>query len=204
VIFGSFNSVLKLNASVFSLWRRILDAVPGSRMVIKNGLLDDPASKVLLTADLKAAGLTPERIELRGSTSYLENFASYNDIHIALDPFPFCGGLTSLDALWMGVPVVTLEQELMAGRQTLAFLHNIGHAELIAATPDDYVSIAVELARDPARIKHYRETLREAMRASPLLDHAALTRNLEVAYRQMWQRYCEQPKLRGSAPRDAG
>ena len=94
----------------------------------------------------------------------------------------------------MGVPVVTLEQELMAGRQTLAFLHNIGHPELIAASADEYVRIAVDLAGDVPRIERYRFGLREAMRASPLLDHTALTRNLEAAYRQMWQRYCDQPQ----------
>ena len=80
----------------------------------------------------------------------------------------------------------------MAGRQTLAFLHNIGHPELVASTPDDYVRIAVELARNPTAIANYRSSLRDAMRASPLLDHASLTRNLEAAYRAMWQRWCEQ------------
>ena len=190
VTFGCFNNIAKLNSAVFALWRRVLEAVPDARLVIKSSAVDDSGGRAMLSAGLQSAGLPLERIELRGITSYLDNFASYGQIHIALDPFPFCGGLTSLDALWMGVPVVTLEQELMAGRQTLAFLHHIGHPELIAATPDDYVRIAVNLARDPAAIARYRSGLREAMRASPLLDHAALTRNLEAAYRAMWRRYC--------------
>ena len=190
--FGCFNNIAKLNPVVFGLWKRILDAVPAARLLVKSSALDDAGGREWLAAELNQAGITADRFELRGVTGYLDNFASYNDVHIALDPFPFCGGLTSLDALWMGVPVVTLEQELMAGRQTLAFLHNIGHLELIATTPDHYVRIAVDLARDQERIKHYRNTLREAMRASPLLDHAGLTRNLEDAYRQMWRRYCAQ------------
>ena len=192
VTFACFNNISKLNPVVFSLWRRILDSMPDARLLIKSAALDDAGGRDQLTADLRTAGIGAERVELRGVTSYLENFSNYNNVHIALDPFPFCGGLTSLDALWMGVPVVTLEQELMAGRQTLAFLHNIGHPELVASTPDDYVRIAVELARNPAAIANYRTSLRDAMRASPLLDHASLTRNLEAAYRAMWQRWCEQ------------
>ena len=192
VTFACFNNISKLNPVVFSLWRRILDSMPDARLLIKSAALDDAGGRDQLTADLRTAGIGAERVELRGVTSYLENFSTYNTVHIALDPFPFCGGLTSLDALWMGVPVVTLEQELMAGRQTLAFLHNIGHPELVASTPDDYVRIAVELARNPAAIANYRTSLRDAMRASPLLDHASLTRNLEAAYRAMWQRWCEQ------------
>ena len=192
LIFGCFNNISKLNGRVLSLWSEILRAVPGARLLLKTGALDDPEGRALLAAELDRAGIPAERVELRGMSSYLENFAGYGEVHIALDPFPFCGGLTSLDALWMGVPVVTLEQDLMAGRQTLAFLHIIGHPELIAANAEDYIRIAVELARDPAAMARYRSSLREAMRTSPLLDHAALTGNLEQAYRQMWRRWCEQ------------
>ena len=192
--FACFNNIAKLNPVVFGLWQRILDALPAARLLIKSSALDDAGGREWLSAQLAAAGISAPRVQLHGVTAYIENFASYNQVHIALDPFPFCGGLTSLDALWMGVPVVTLEQELMAGRQTLAFLHNIGHPELIAASADEYVRIAVDLAGDVPRIERYRFGLREAMRASPLLDHTALTRNLEAAYRQMWQRYCDQPQ----------
>ena len=193
ITFVSCNNIIKLNGQVLALWSRILETLPDSRLLIKSVTLDDPLARRLLSDDLAAAGIALQRTELRGASVYLDTFSTYHDAHIALDPFPFCGGLTSLDALWMGVPVVTLEQELMAGRQTLAFLHNIGHPELIAQTPDDYVRIAVELAQNRARVAAYRAGLRDAMRASPLLDFPAFTRNLEDAYRQMWQRWCTQP-----------
>ena len=114
----------------------------------------------------------------------------YGGVHVALDPFPFCGGLSSLDALWMGVPVVTLEQTLMAGRQTIAFLRNLGAPELIANTADDYVRIAVELAGDCQRIARYRAMLRPTMQASPLMDYDGFTSNLEAAWRGMWRAWC--------------
>ncbi len=190
ITFGCFNNVAKLNREVFALWQRILTALPDARLVIKSPALDDASGRSLLLTDLRAAGMDETRVELRGRSHYQETLSQYNQIHIALDPFPFCGGLTSLDALWMGVPVITLEGTLMAGRQTLAFLHNIGHPELVAATADDYVRLATDLARDADRLARYRSGLREAMRSSPLLDYASLTRHLEAAYRSMWQRWC--------------
>ncbi len=190
ITFGCFNNVAKLNGGVFALWQRILAALPTARIVIKSPAMDDASGRSLLLTDLRAAGLDEARVELRGRSNYQETLSQYGQIHVALDPFPFCGGLTSLDALWMGVPVITLEGTLMAGRQTLAFLHNIGHPELVAATQDDYVRLGTDLARDADRLARYRNGLREAMRVSPLLDYAALTRHLEEAYRSMWQRWC--------------
>jgi len=113
--------------------------------------------------------------------------ASYHDIDIALDPFPFCGGMTSLDALWMGVPVVTLPQEMIAGRQTAALLANLGLEELIATDEARYVDIAVALAKDLPRLAALRAGLRERFRASALADTERFTRDLERAYREMWR-----------------
>ena len=203
ITFACFNNINKLNANVFSLWSEILRQLPTARLVIKSFGIDDADKRAELVREMETSGIPMDRIELIGASSYLENFASYNKVHIALDPFPFCGGLTSLDALWMGVPVVTLEQELMAGRQTLAFLQNIGHTELIARTPEEYVRIAVELALKPDRIAAYRDGLREAMRNSPLLDPVSLTRNLEDAYRNMWRRWCERRNQAARENREA-
>ena len=193
VTFGSFNNIAKINPQVLALWRRILDALPEARLLIKSFCLDDPMARGRFAADLATAGLPADRVGLRGASSYLENFSDYGEIDIALDPFPFCGGLTSLDALWMGVPVVTLEQQLMAGRQTLAFLESIGQPELIATSADDYVRVAVNLAHDPARLAAYRTGLRDKLRKSALLDFARFTRDLEHAYRAMWRRWCARP-----------
>ncbi len=191
VTFGCFNNVSKINAGVLALWKRILDRLPEARLLFKYGSLDDATGRTWLARDLDAAGIALERVEMRGKSDYVEMLDQYGDMHIALDPFPFCGGLSTLDALWMGVPVVTLDQTLMAGRQSAAFLHNMGATELIAATPDDYVRIAVDLAGDRRRVVQYRETLRAAMRASPLQDYAGFTRDLEAAWRAMWRAWCD-------------
>ena len=190
--FGCFNNPSKLNGTVLRLWKRILDRLPEARLLIKYAALDDPAARAWLGADLEAAGITPSRIDMRGWTRYVDALDQYADMHVALDPFPFCGGLTSLDALWMGVPVVTLAQRQMAGRQTAAFLGTIGASELIARDEDAYVDIAVALMRSQKRIADYRASLRPAMLASPLFDYAGFTRNLESAWRGMWRRWCAQ------------
>ena len=188
--FGCFNNISKLNPDVFALWKRILDAVPDARLLLKYSVLDDATGRAWLTDDLRAAGIDPARVTRRGWTPYAQALDDYADVHVALDPFPFCGGLTTLDALWMGVPVVTLQGQLMAARQSAAFLANIGAPELIAADADDYVRIAIELMRDRDRIAGYRTSLREALRASPLFDYAGFTTELEKAWRGMWRNWC--------------
>lgn len=190
-IFACFNNVSKLNARVLALWQRLLAEVPEARLVLKSGALDAAPTRAWLAGALARAGIDPGRVEMRGGSSYEQALADYAGVHVALDPFPFCGGLTSLDALWMGVPVVTLEQELMAGRQTQAFLDCMGVAELVAGDEDAYVRIAATLVRDRARLAVYRQDLRQRMLSSPLCDHAGFTRALEAAWRGMWQRWCQ-------------
>ena len=190
VTFGCFNNLAKLNPAVFSLWRRILDGVPGSRLMLKAGALDHQSACSRLEAMLDQAGIERRRVSFGGWSDVLDTLDQYGDIHVALDPFPFCGGLTSLDALWMGVPVVTLEQPLLAGRQTLAMLNNIGESGLIARTHDEYVLTAIALAKDTGRLALHRATLRNKMKLSVLTDHAALARNLDAAFRRMWQEWC--------------
>ena len=116
--------------------------------------------------------------------------AEYGDVDIALDPFPFSGGTTSCEALWMGVPVVTLPGSRAVSRQTLSFVRAIGMPELAASSADDYVRIATELAADQPRLSELRRTLRRKMAASPLCDAYVFTRNLEAAYRTMWENWC--------------
>ena len=190
--FACFNNIAKINPAVLALWKTILDGLPAARLLFKYATLDDPSGRSWLDAQLSAAGIDASRVDMRGWTPYTQALGDYADVHIALDPFPFCGGLTSLDALWMGVPVVTLSQKLMAGRQTEAFLTTLGHTELIAADRDQYVRIAIELARDLPRIAAYRRSLRGAMQRSALFDYAGFTRDLESAWRGMWRIWCTQ------------
>lgn len=181
ITFGCFNNTAKYNDGVLDLWARVLQAVPGSRLVLKWRSFNDEAFCQQLTQAFAQRGIAPERIELRGPSFHADLLKQYADIDIALDPFPFTGGLTSCEAMWMGVPVVTWPQSRAVSRQTHALLHQIGLPELSATDADDYVRIATQLAADPARLTHLRAALRDQMRASPLMDTAAYTRQLEDA-----------------------
>jgi protein O-GlcNAc transferase len=189
--FGSFNNVTKLAPEVVRLWARVATAVPGSRLLLKSRSLSEASVRENLTSAFAAGGLAPERIELRGASPYGAMLGEYNDIDIALDPFPFGGATTSCDALWMGVPVITLPGDRLASRQTLSFLHSMGrgYEAFVAGTPDDYVAKAAALAADPNRLRALRRSLREALAAAPFSDGARFAAGLERAYRLMWRRH---------------
>ena len=151
----------------------------------------DPGVRARLTAAFGAEGIEPERLEFRGHSPHAAMLAEYGDIDVALDPFPFCGGLTTCEALWMGAPVVTLPMERAASRQSLSFLDVLGLTELVAESESEYVSIAADLAGDPARLAELRARLRPCMAASPICSAEVFTPTLEAAYRQMWKRWCD-------------
>jgi len=190
VTFGSFNNLSKVTPPVIELWARVVGAVPDARLVLKWRSLADAGERERLLAAFDAAGLVPARVELRPAGPHAAMLAEYGDLDIALDPFPFCGGLTSCEALWMGVPVVTLPGTRPVSRQTLGLLAQLGLDELAARDPADYVAIAAGLARDSVRLSALRATLRSRMTASPLCDAARFTRGLEAAYRELWRRWC--------------
>jgi len=179
ITFGCFNNTAKFNDGVFDVWARVLQVVPFSRLILKWRTFNDETFRQKVTQAFVNRGIAAERIELRGPSFHADLLKEYADLDIALDPFPFTGGLTSCEALWMGVPVVTWPQGRVVSRQTYAFLNQIGLPELAAQDADDYVRIAVELANERARLPHLRATLRDRMRASPLMDVAGFTRQLE-------------------------
>ena len=185
--FGCFNNLSKLNTKVLALWGGILAAVPGSRLAIQAASLNDAANRERFAALAESLGIARERMELRNFVPLEQAARAYHGIDIALDPFPFCGGMTSFEALWMGVPVVTLDQPLIAGRQTLAMLHNLGHAEWIASTEDRYVGIASGLAGDLECLAEIRRNLRPQFAASPLADYAGFARDFTAALRGLWR-----------------
>jgi predicted O-linked N-acetylglucosamine transferase (SPINDLY family) len=189
VTFGCLNNFAKLNDRVLALWARILAAVPGSRLLLQASALSDVLVQRDFRARAAALGIPADRLELRRFVPVDQAPRTYHDIDIALDPFPFCGGMTSLDALWMGVPVVTLPQVMIAGRQSASMLANLGLPELIAADESAYETAAVGLARDLDRLEALRAGLRARFRASPLADYERFTRALEDAFREMWQRW---------------
>lgn len=179
VTFGCFNNTAKLNGDVLYLWAAILRHVPASRLVLKWNTFNDAAYRRAVLGVFARHGIGAERIELRGHTPHAEMLKEYGDIDIALDPFPFTGGMTSCEALWLGVPVVTWPQSRVVSRQTFAFLSALGLPELAARDAEDYVRIAAELAGDRARLAALRTSLRPRMQASPLCDVAGFTRSLE-------------------------
>ncbi len=189
VTFGCLNNLAKVHQGVLALWARVLVAVPEARLVLQASALNDPLRRAELTEAAARLGIDPARLVLRRFVPAEQAAATYHDIDIALDPFPFCGGMTSFDALWMGVPVVTLPQTMIAGRQTASMLANLGLHELIAPDPDAYVRAAVQLAADRDALAALRAGLRERFLASPLADHARFTADLERAYRSMWREW---------------
>jgi predicted O-linked N-acetylglucosamine transferase (SPINDLY family) len=142
--------------------------------------------------ELVANGIRRDRIEVRGHVQHLEHLAEHGDIDILLDTFPHGGGVTSIEALLMGVPVVTLLGERVAGRLAASFLTALGCDDLIARTPEEYAETVVRLAGDVERLTHERATLRARLLASPIADGRQYTEAVEAAYRQMWQHWCKQ------------
>ena len=179
ITFGSFNNTGKLNAGVFDVWAQVLAAVPLSRLVLKWRSLADETLCDSIRAAFADRGIDPSRIALRPASFHADVLLQYADIDIALDPFPFTGGMTSCESLWMGVPVITWPQSRVVSRQTFALLNQIGLPELAAKDAEDYVRVAVELANNPQRLMHLRQTLRQRMQASPLCNVAGFTQNLE-------------------------
>ncbi len=191
ITFGSFNNLTKLTSDVLKLWAQVLSAVPGSRLLLKAAALADAATRQQLIADFAAHGVNEDRLMLVSSdATHFEHLNRYNQVDIGLDPFPCNGGTTSFDAMWMGVPVVTLAGDRFISRMGVSILTSVGLTELIADTPDDYVAIAVSLAGDLDRMVTLRAGLRERMTTSPLIDAKRFTLNLEQAYREMWTIWC--------------
>jgi protein O-GlcNAc transferase len=140
----------------------------------------------------KAQGIAEERIELLSHvSSYREHLNTYNRIDICLDTFPYHGTTTTCEALWMGVPVITLSGDTHASRIGVSLLSNTGISEVIAETPDKYIEIAVNLAKDMGRLQSLRNRLRNMMADSPLSNVKLFNENLENAYRRIWENWCK-------------
>ncbi len=194
ITFGSFNNFAKVSADTLRLWGRTLAAVPGSRLLLKGHSLNDPALNAILEEKLSLLGIERSRIELLGRTPDITaHLRLYATIDIALDTFPYHGTTTTCEALWMGVPVITLLGDRHAARVSASLLTAIGHPEWIAHSEDEYVRIATTLATDPTRRTTLRHTLRDAMRHSPLLEHAGQSARFADALRQCWADYCRKP-----------
>lgn len=190
VTFGSFNHISKVSDEAVALWGAVLRAVPDSRFILKTRYLRDEATRTKLLARFAEVGIDADRIELRGGTPDItEHFAAYGEIDIALDTVPRTGGTTTADALWMGVPVVSLAGPRFIERLSATMLTAVGLEELIATDTADYVAKSVALAKDPERRAGMRTELRARMAASDLCDGRSLADALETSYRAMWRRH---------------
>lgn len=191
VTFGCFNNLSKFSEDVISIWARLLDAVPDGRLILKSRALRDPVVCQHMHERFSRFGIAPDRVRLAGFIDSAQgHLGTYHEVDIGLDSFPYHGTTTTFEALWMGVPVVTLAGKTHVSRVGVSILSRMGLEELIAENAERYVEIAVALAQDQKRLAELRASLRDRVAAKGLTDGTAFTRQLESAYREMWRRYC--------------
>jgi protein O-GlcNAc transferase len=191
VTFGSFNNFSKVTDEILVLWARLLNEVAGSRLLLKSIGLADPSIATNVRERLRRAGLPEERVELSGAKATTsEHLAAYSLIDVALDTAPYNGTTTTCEALWMGVPVVTLLGNSNAARVGGSLLQATSHAKWIATNAGDYLRIAKDLASDPDKLAALRNTLRSEMQHSTLMDHAGQSARFADALRSCWKKWC--------------
>jgi protein O-GlcNAc transferase len=191
ITFGSFNQIVKITPAVRKLWGRILTEVTDSKLVVV-GVVDARAQEDL-HRDLERAGVDRARVTMIPYVAVVDYYRWFGRVDIALDTMPFSGGTTTFDALWMGAPVITCPGERSWSRSAASILTTLGLTDFIAKTPDDYVQRAVQLANNLEKIAQMRQSLRARMMESPLMDKRLFARNMEHAFRQMWQLWCSNP-----------
>jgi predicted O-linked N-acetylglucosamine transferase (SPINDLY family) len=188
VTLACLNNLVKINRHVIAVWARILAAKPASRLMLGN--IADAATEARVLQQFAAAGVPAERLLLVPKMSLPDYLALHHRIDLGLDPFPYGGGTTTNHSLWMGVPVVTLTGATTASRQGAAILAGAGMPEFITGSEDEYIARVLELMDDLPRLDAIRQSLRDRLLGSKRASAAELTRSLEQAYRQMWQRWC--------------
>ncbi|HEY9613465.1 FkbM family methyltransferase [Allocoleopsis sp.] len=193
ITFGSFNNLAKVSPQLVGYWAQILKAVPNSRLLIKAKPLVDPGTRNYLQEQFQQQGIDPNRLELVGwLADKTQHLTLYQQVDIALDTFPYHGTTTTCEAMWMGVPVITLAGQAHVSRVGVSLLSSVRLEDLIAQSPEAYIQKAVDLASDLERLQALRANLRDRMAASPLTNASLIVQSVEEAYRMMWQRFCGQ------------
>jgi len=190
ITFGCFNNLAKVTPHVINTWAAVLRCVPEARLVLKTHQFGDRPTADRVRAAFADAGIAAARIELRGSSRHRAFMGEYGQIDIVLDPFPYSGGLTTCEALWMGVPTVTLPGEIFASRHSMSHLSNAGLPDWVARDEQHYVALATAKAADVAALAALRASLRARVKASPLCDAPRFGRNLGAALRHAWRAWC--------------
>ncbi|KAF0193036.1 MAG: hypothetical protein FD165_139 [Gammaproteobacteria bacterium] len=195
ITFGCFNERSKITPATIALWSSILLELPDARLVLKARQYADDSVRQAIIDTFTQHGVAANRLVFLPATGYLDYLAAYQDVDIALDPVPRAGGVTTADALWMGVPVITLCGQRFIERHGASLLRAAGMDEWIAVTPRDYVDKALALARDHVHRRTMRLAQRDRMAASPLCDALAHARAMEQIYRDMWRAYVRNTPL---------
>lgn len=190
VTFGYSGRTERLNRHTFRVWGEILRRIPGSRLILDYPPFADPPTQAQFRALMAEQGLAPDRVEMRRSSNIFEGL---NDFDILLDCFPHSGGTMLFDALWMGVPALTLKSRPPLGRIGTTLMTNLGMTDWVAETEEDYIGKAVAFAADLEGLTAIRAGLRERMRASPLMDEVGFAKEVEAAYRTMWTDWTQGP-----------
>ncbi|MEO8153081.1 MAG: tetratricopeptide repeat protein [Rhizobacter sp.] len=188
VTFGSFQRVTKLNDDVLALWARVLQAVPGSRLRLQSKQMQDETARARLLQRLEAVGIEPQRVQLVEASERLAYLAAHAAVDIILDTFPHTGATTTCEALWMGVPTLTLAGTTMLARQGASLLGCAGLAGWVATNEDDYIALAVQHASDLDALRSLRLGLREQVEASPVFNAERFAANLQTAIRNLWRK----------------
>jgi len=192
ITFGSFNNLAKIGPPVIELWAEILKGIPNSRLMLKNAAFQDRGVCERYWGLLERRNVSRGRVIFRGyAETAADHLAAYNDVDIALDPFPYTGATTTCEALWMGVPVITLRGDSYVGRMSAGILSQAGYPHLIADMPLQYVSTAVGLGSDISQLEELRHGLRGRLQSSSLCETTAIVSEIESAYRDAWRRWCE-------------
>ncbi len=190
ITFGCCNNPSKINRDVIKLWSAILHLVPESRMLLKWNGMETESKQSQLRQWFTEDGIEPTRLTFAGASKTTQYLREYGAIDIALDPFPYNGGSTTLDSLWMGVPVVTLAGRMPVQRCGASILTAAGLSDFIAQTPEQYLKIALYLAAIVPKMTNFRNEIRQALLTSPYMDEIGIVRDVESAYREMWRRWC--------------
>ncbi len=189
IMFGCFNNPAKISSETINVWIDILKKVPKSSLYLKSKAFGSNFVCNKFREIFKNGGISPERLVFSGNSNKPEYYASYHDLDIALDPFPYNGATTTLDTLWMGVPIITLKGKNFVSRIGWSILASTGIGELVAESAEEYINKAVELANDLEKLENYRKTLRAKLLSSPTFDDVGLTKDWENLLIKMWRDY---------------
>jgi predicted O-linked N-acetylglucosamine transferase (SPINDLY family) len=192
ITFGCFNNISKTTPEMIQLWVKILNALPGSRLILKFGEAGDIQVRTHCLGSFQACGLdhAGERIEFVGWLPSPKHLELYNSVDIALDTYPYNGTTTTCQALLMGVPVVSLTGQTHASRVGLDILSRLDLQFFAAHTEAEYMNKAIALASNPEALTDIRATMRQRLAASPLCNYRLITSDIENAYRKMWRKHC--------------